>query len=193
MDYGYDLVKQIDNFKEKANQLQSMLNKRQQEAMELNEIVERKKVESSNLDLVLQQKQSEIHELTETVKYQIREITKELYQKLDIIEDKIGSDDIIKKEIQSLKNDLKNTENIDLKLENIKEEINNNEHDEMVKFYSNVQILLSELEEKINKKDNDEKIKKKLRNQNIIVIFIGFINFLMLIINIAVSLGLIVL
>ena len=85
------LLKQIDEFKEKAQQLQKILDSKESRVQELQGIVEEQEQKSRSLDEILQEKQHEAESLTRGVEVYANKMAASLQEQLDRLQDQLSN------------------------------------------------------------------------------------------------------
>ena len=80
------LLSQIDEFRERAKQLQSLLDTKETQAQELQTLVDERQEKADALDQILQERQEKADDLTHEVEKQIDSIIAKVAAKMDEIE-----------------------------------------------------------------------------------------------------------
>lgn len=179
------LLNQIDEFRERAKQLQSLLNTKETEAQELQTLVDERQEKADALNQILQERQEKADGLTVELEKQIDSIIGKVAAKMDEIEATMKDDVAEGKRFSEEKaKELKESlEQVQEQLTTIKNELSEKVHTENVKCYRNVQDLFRSMEEKVNRLTVIES--KSSRTQGLVTI-----SFVILIINLVVSVGL---
>lgn len=81
------LLKQIDEFKEKARQLQGLLSSREDKVEELQEIVEEREEKAKQLQTVLEERQQEADKLVRSVEAQIDAAVAKMDAQIKVVDD----------------------------------------------------------------------------------------------------------
>ncbi|MCR5054507.1 MAG: hypothetical protein K6A69_06680 [Lachnospiraceae bacterium] len=163
-----DLLKQIDEFREKALKLQSMISDQEQRAKNLEDEVREKEHTNTALDAELLKKR----EAAES-------IVGEVNDKVDKIMNSLSED--VKESVGTLGEDLKTT----------KSEITDKIHNENVTVYRNIQDLLKEMDKNDELSKMIESRVHGIRIQNVVLMIFSILNFGVGIIILLLTLGII--
>ena len=153
------LLNQIDEFREKAQQLQDLLLTKESKVLELQNIVDEREVKAKELEHILSERQRKADGITEEVSKQIDSLIEKVSAKMEEIGASIGSDlkdgqKLSEEQIEDLKETLTSlTEQLDT----IKGELSEKVHSENVKCYRNVADLFKSMDDKMDavQKDNE--------------------------------------
>lgn len=166
------LLKQIDEFREKAKQLQDLLLSREDKLQELQTIVDEREERAEELNQVLSARQAEADELVTGVRSKLAEEFdgvrenfegveaqfSNVEQRLNVIAEKIVStaDASVEQSAEQTAQMLAALQEISSQLDNLKLELAEKIHTEDVKCYRNMQHLIEELTAKIEENDTVE-------------------------------------
>lgn len=185
------LLSQIDEFRERAKQLQSLLDTKETEAQELQSLVDERQEKADALDQILQERQEKADGLTQEVEKQIDSIIAKVAAKMDEIEASMKEDvadgkRFNEEKAQELKESL---EQVQVQLTTVKNELSEKVHSENVKCYRNVQDLFRSMDEKVDRLTMIEA--KATRTQGLVTVALvfGILNFVVLIGLLLMNLG----
>ncbi|MCR5641490.1 MAG: hypothetical protein K6G04_09085 [Lachnospiraceae bacterium] len=147
-----NLLVQIDAFREKAKQLQGLINAKQNRVRELEGLVAEKEKANQQLQEELTKKQEEADGLVTSVESQVDRMLKSLRGNMDDFNDNVAkqvtdSQEEAKKQSATIQ---ESVDKIAESFETLKSEIGEKIHSENVKVYRNVQDLFKEQEEKMS-------------------------------------------
>ena len=150
-----NLLVQIDAFRDKAKQLQGLINAKQNRVRELEGLVAEKEQQNQELQEELTKKQEEADSLVTSVEAQVDRMLKSLRGNMDDFNDNVAkqvntSQEEAKKQSASIQ---ESVDKINESLETLKNEIGSRIHAENVKVYRNVADLFKEQEEKMTAAD----------------------------------------
>lgn len=150
-----NLLVQIDAFRDKAKQLQGLINAKQNRVRELESMVAEKEQQNQQLQEELTKKQEEADGLVNSVEAQVDRMLKSLRGNMDDFNDNVAkqvndSQEEAKKQSATIQ---ESVERINESLDTLKNEIGERIHSENVKVYRNVQDLFKEQEEKMTASD----------------------------------------
>lgn len=161
------LIKQIDEFKEKAKQLQQLLDFKENKVEELQHIVEEREQKAQNLQNVLRARQQEADRVTQSVDACVEQISKRLEGQIDQmsrgIDAKMAQVAVQQDELVS-------------KLDTMKNELSEKVHTENVKSYRNMQTLIEELDGKLEKVELGDNSMKTMKGYLKAAIVLGVLN-----------------
>lgn len=145
------LLNQIDEFRERAKQLQNLLNTRETEADELETLVNERQEKADELGQILKERQEKADGITAEVERQIDSLIEKVAAKMDEIEASMKADvadgkEFNEKRAEELKESLAQIEE---QLTLVKNEVSEKVHTENVKSYRNIAELFKNMEEKI--------------------------------------------
>lgn len=185
------LLSQIDEFRERAKQLQSLLDTKETQAQELQTLVDERQEKADALDQILQERQEQADGLTHEVEKQIDSIIAKVAAKMDEIEATMKDDVAEGKRFNEEKaKELKESlVQVQEQLTTIKNELSEKVHTENVKCYRNVQDLFRNMEEKVDRLTMIES--KVTRTQGLVTValVIGALNFVIAIGLLLMNLG----
>lgn len=161
------LVKQIDEFKTKAQHLQQLLDMKENRVQELQKIVEEREQKARTLQELLKIKQQEADKITESVEEYVKQISEELVGKTDA-----GNEELLKN-LNGFR------EEVSAKLDTMKGELSEKIHTESVKNYRNMQSLIEEKEQNQEESPLGRSIGSMKGYLRVMIVF-SVINFLVL-------------
>lgn len=185
------LLKQIDEFREKAKQLQGLLASKEDKVQELQNIVDEREGKAQQLQEVLNRRKSEADVLLTGVHTQMEEMISNVEEKLTSLSDKIASDvNATTSRTAEQNEEIKQTlKEITEQLDAMKLELSDKIHTEDVKCFRNMQDLIEELTKKIEDNDMLEKNLHTMQNYMKCLSWFAIANFLVLVGFILYSLG----
>ena len=185
------LLSQIDEFRERAKQLQSLLDTKETQAQELQSLVDERQEKADALDQILQERQEKADSLTSEVEKQIDTIIAKVAAKMDEIEATMKDDVADGKRFNEEKaKELKESlEQVQEQLTVVKNNLSEKVHSENVKCYRNVQDLFRSMDEKVDRLAQIES--KMTRTQGLVTVSLvfGILNFGILIALLLMNLG----
>lgn len=189
------LLTQIDEFREKAQQLQNLLLSKESKVMELQHIVDEREVKAKELEDILNERQRKADGITAEVSKQIDALIEKVTAKMDEIGVSIEKEvsdgqKITAEQMEELKETLAS---VNAQLETIKGELSEKVHTENVKCFRNISDLFKGMDEKVNTIQNaEEAVEKKVKSVHkcaIALIVLTIINMLGLTAVILMELG----
>lgn len=168
------LLAQIDAFRDKAKQLQTLINAKERKVKELEAMVRAKEERNAQLQSELARKQAEADGIAADVETQVDRMMQSLRVNMDELEKRIedqvaNNQENAAEQTQAMKNTL---EDMTSGLDAIKSELSEKVHSENVKQYRNIQDLLKELdnseEEQKNATTKFTMLKKKVTGVTVI-------------------------
>ena len=187
------LLSQIDEFREKAMQLQDLLVSRESKAKELQTIVEEREVKAEELQHILDERQEKADGITAEVSKKINVLIEKVAQKMDEVEASMKAElangnELSAQQAQQLKDTL--TE-VTTQLETIKGELSEKIHSENVICYRNMADLMKGIEDKLDDFTVLQDTVDTNKKLSILGIVLGGVNLIALIALILVSFGII--
>ena len=187
------LLSQIDEFREKAMQLQELLVSRESKAKELQTIVEEREVKAEVLQQILDERQEKADGITAEVSKKINVLIDKVAQKMDEVEASMKAElangnELSAQQAQQLKDTL--TE-VTIQLETIKGELSEKIHSENVICYRNMADLMNGIEDKLDDFTTLHAVVDTNKKLSIVGIVLGGVNLVALIALILVSFGII--
>ena len=161
------LLTQIDEFREKAQQLQSLLLSKESKVMELQHIVDEREVKAKELEYILNERQRKADGITAEVSKQIDALIEKVTAKMDEIGVSIEKEvsdgqKITAEQMEELKETLAS---VNAQLETIKGELSEKVHTENVKCFRNISDLFKGMDEKVDAIQNAEAaVEKKVKS-----------------------------
>lgn len=185
------LLNQIDEFRERAKQLQSLLDTKENEAQELQTLVDERQEKAEALGEILKERQSKADGFTAEVEKQIDAMIAKVADKMDEIESAMKEDVADGKKFNEEKaRELKESlGQIEEQLTTIKSELSEKVHTENVKCYRNIQDLFRSMEEKVDHLTMIEDKQKSIGAWTIVVAVLGIVNLVGLLALILINLG----
>lgn len=185
------LLNQIDEFRERAKQLQSLLDTKENEAQELQTLVDERQEKAEALGEILKERQSKADGFTAEVEKQIDAMIAKVADKMDEIESAMKEDVADGKKFNEEKaRELKESlVQIEEQLTTIKSELSEKVHTENVKCYRNIQDLFRSMEEKVDHLTMIEDKQRSIGAWTIVVAVLGIVNLVGLLALILINLG----
>ena len=188
------LLDQIDEFREKAQQLHTLLMTKESKVNELQEIVAEREDEAEKLAGILKERQEKADQITETVGNDINAMADRVNRKLEKIGDTLAKQyedgrKANQEEIEAVREAIATVTD---EIADLKDAIGEKIHSENVKSYRNIQELLKEQDEKLDKLQDLDVLQqnvKGLQGYNKFLTGLGIGEFLVLIDYILYSLG----
>lgn len=146
---GEDLLLiQIDAFRDKAKQLQTLIKAKENKVKVLEETVRAKEEEIATLQATLAKKQEEADSIVADVNVQVDRMMQSIKENMDELEDKISSqvesnETAAEEQAKAMQETLNS---MNESLEVIKADLSEKVHTENVKVYRNIQDLMKELD-----------------------------------------------
>lgn len=146
------LLNQIDEFREKAQQLQDLLLSKESKVNELQTIVDEREVKAKELEEILSERQRRADGISEEVSKQIDNLIEKVSAKMEEIGTTIGADlkegqKLSEEQVAQLRETLAS---ITEQLDTIKGELSEKVHSENVKCFRNISDLFKGMDEKID-------------------------------------------
>ena len=185
------LISQIDEFREKAKQLQALLVTKEDKVQELQNIVDEREEKAKELQHVLNARKSEADVLLTGVHGQMEEMINRVEEKLNALSEKIAADvsDSTGRTAEQTAQMQASLQEISQQLDSMKLELAEKIHTEDVKCYRNMQDLIKELTVKLEENDTLEKSLNTVKGYAKCLTWFSVINFVVLMAFILYSLG----
>ena len=185
------LINQIDEFREKAKQLQALLVTKEDKVQELQNIVDEREEKAKELQHVLNARKSEADVLLTGVHGQMEEMINRVEEKLNALSEKIAADvsDSTGRTAEQTAQMQASLQEISQQLDSMKLELAEKIHTEDVKCYRNMQDLIKELTVKLEENDTLEKSLNTVKGYAKCLTWFSVINFVVLVAFILYSLG----
>ena len=185
------LINQIDEFREKAKQLQVLLEAKESKAAELQSLVDERAGKAQELEHILTERQEEADKIVTEFGRKVDALADKVTTKMAEIEAGLSGQAIANKklsegQIAEVKELL---ENATSQLESIKTDLSEKVHTENVKCYRNIQDLFNEFDSKIEKMDEMEGGVDSVKGYVKLLSWFSILNFVVLIIFILYSMG----
>ena len=154
------LLSQIDEFREKAQQLQDLLLSKESKVNELQTIVDEREVKAKELEAILNERQRKADGISAEVAKQIDNLIEKVSAKMEEIGTTIGTDlkegqKLSEEQVAELRETLVS---ITEQLDTIKGELSDKVHAENVKCFRNISDLFKGIDEKIDAVKKDQEI-----------------------------------
>ncbi len=174
------LLTQIDEFREKAQQLQELLLSKETKVMELQHIVDEREGKARELENILNERQRKADGITAEVSKQIDTLIEKVSAKMDEIGVAIGDElkDGQKLNAQQAEELKETLASLNEQLETIKTDLSEKVHSENVKCYRNISDLFKSTEEKLDNLECVEQKVDSVRKCTIAIIVLTVINML---------------
>ena len=176
------LLSQIDEFRERAKQLQSLLDSRETEAQELQTLVDERQEKADALGQILEERQKKADGFTAEVEKQIDRLIGKVSAKMEEIEVSMKEDVADGKRLNEEKAKELTTE---------KTEISEKVHTENVKCYRNISDLFRSMDERLDKLTVMESRMHPVRIFSLTGMILGIVNLVVLLLVLLVSVGVI--
>ena len=187
------LLNQIDEFRERAKQLQNLLDTKETEAQELQTLVDERQEKAEALGEILKERQSKADGFTAEVEKQIDAMIAKVADKMDEIESAMKEDVADGKKFNEEKaKELKESlGQIEEQLTTIKSELSEKVHTENVKCYRNISDLFRSMDERLDKLTVMESRMHPVRIFSLTGMILGIVNLVVLLLALLVSVGVI--
>lgn len=194
------LLLQIDEFRERAKQLQEMMNQRESQAKELKSLVDERQEQADSLEIIVKERQEQTEKVAAEVEKQLDVLIAKVGAKMDQIERsmKQSLDQVVKGDMEEnrrvnreqameMKASLEQIQSHLLavkdelplmkeELTNAKGELSEKVHTENVKCYRNLQDLFKTIDAKIDHLDIVTDKIKRVKTSVTVAILLGLIN-----------------
>ena len=177
-DDGEDqLLIQIDKFRDKAKQLQSLINAKERKVKELEAVVRTKEEKNQELQEQLIRKQKEADSLVSDVNGRVDDLIDEVRQAMDEMSEKLKSqvnsnEDSATKQTMAVQDTLNS---MNESLGKLKSDLSDKVHSENVKVYRNLQDLINEKNDATVSEDISRGF-KTVKHQNVFIIILSILN-----------------
>lgn len=187
------LLNQIDEFRERAKQLQNLLNTRETEASELETLVNERQEKADELGQILKERQEKADGITAEVERQIDSLIEKVAAKMDEIEASMKADVADGKNFSAEKAEELKTSlaQIEEQLTLVKTEISDKVHTENVKSYRNIAELFKNMEEKVEEISVFNRRLQPMRGVAITAMVFAILDFIALVGLFLINLGII--
>lgn len=181
------LLTQIDEFREKAQQLQDLLLSKESKVNELQTIVDEREVKARELEEILNERQRRADGISEEVSKQIDNLIEKVSAKMEEIGTSISADlkdgqKLSEEQVAQLRETLVA---ITEQLDTIKGELSEKVHSENVKCFRNISDLFKGMDEKIDAVKKEQDVSKTktdaIHKCTIVIIVLTVLNMLGLI------------
>lgn len=185
------LLSQIDEFREKAQQLQNLLLSKESKVAELQNIVDEREGKAKELESILTERQRQADTISAEMTKQIDNLIGKVSAKMDEIGNSITSSvnesvgkeltesrQLTEKQIEELNELRELLETITPQLETVKAELSDKIHTENVKCYRNILDLFKSMEEKMEVVEEVDRGVATVRKCSIALIVFAVLNML---------------
>ena len=185
------LLNQIDEFREKAQQLQSLLLSKESKVAELQNIVDEREGKARELENILSERQRQADSISEEMTKQIESLIGKVSAKMDEIGNSITasvnenvgkeleeSRQLTEKQVEELNELRELLETLTPQLETVKAELSDKIHTENVKCYRNILDLFKSMEEKMEVVDEVHHGVSAVRKCSVAIIVLAIMNML---------------
>jgi vacuolar-type H+-ATPase subunit I/STV1 len=178
-DDGEDqLLIQIDKFRDKAKQLQSLINAKERKVKELEAVVRTKEEKNQELQEQLIKKQKEADSLVNDVNGRVDDLIDEVRHAMEEMSDKLKSqvnsnEDSATKQTMAVQDTLNS---MNESLGKLKSELSDKVHTENVKVYRNLQDLINEKNDNNSISEDMDKSFRTVKHQNVFLIILSILN-----------------
>lgn len=185
------LLNQIDEFRERAKQLQSLLDTKESEAQDLQTMMNERQEKAAQLEEILKDREEQAGIMTAEVEKHIDSLIAKVTAKMDEIENSMreNAEDgkrLNEAQARELKESL---EQITEQLTTVKTELSDKVHTENVKCYRNISELFKNMEEKLNGMSGLEKNLNMVKGCAVAAMLVSILNFIVMMVMMVVSLG----
>lgn len=173
------LMRQIDEFRDKAKQLQLLLKAKEHQVNELESMVNDREAKAVELEELLQVRKSEADQLVTETSIQIQQMIQALDRQMEQFNASVGD------QVQGVNAQFgEKVQSLEEKLDAIKADICDKVHTEDVKCYRNMKSLIEGQDEKFNKVKLSEEsltsIRKSFKGLKFLAFF-AFVDFILLV------------
>lgn len=188
------LLNQIDEFREKAQQLQDLLLSKESKVAELQNIVDEREGKAKELEYILTERQKKADGITEEMNKQIDSLIDKVSAKMDELGTTITTSvnasvgekleegqQLSEKQLAELQELKELLESLTPQLETVRTELSDKVHTENVKCYRNISDLFKSVEDKLDKMNEVHENVRGIRKCMAVVIMLGIFNLLGLI------------
>lgn len=186
------LLKQIDEFREKAKQLQVLLASKESKVAELQTILDEREIKAEQLQGMVNERKEAAEVLLNGVQTQMDDMISQVEDKLNILAEKIENNvnDTTGRTAAQTQEMKAALDDVTKQLDQMKLELAEKIHTEDVKCYRNMAVLIEELTAKIEENDTMEKHITSVRGYVKFLSWFSIINFIVLIAFVLYYLGL---
>lgn len=185
------LLNQIDEFREKAQQLQDLLLSKETKVAELQNIVDEREGKARELEYILTERQKKADGITEEMNKQIESLIDKVSAKMDEIGTTISTSvnasvgekleegqQLSEKQLAELQELKELLESLNPQLETVRAELSEKVHTENVKCYRNISDLFKSVEDKLDKMSEVHENVLGIRKCMVVAICLGILNLL---------------
>ena len=185
------LLRQIDEFREKAKQLQVLLASKENKVAELQTILNEREVKAEQLEGLVNERKEAAEVLLNGVQSQMDVMISQVEDKLNILAEKIESNvnDTTGRTAAQTEEMKAALDDVSKQLDQMKLELAEKIHTEDVKCYRNMATLIEELTSKIEANDATEKSMDSLKGYIKCLSWFSILNFIVLVAFILYNLG----
>ena len=170
------LLSQIDEFREKAKQLQALVSSKESKVRELQSLVDEREGRAAKLQNILNERKQEADKLNQTVQEQIDGMISNVETKIT----ELGGE-LTKSASESEEAVAAKTEEMKELLQKTRTELSDKIHEENVTCYRNIQTLFDDFGEKVDKMENLDSGVKSIKSYVKCLSWFSIVNFIVLI------------
>ena len=185
------LLSQIDEFREKAKQLQALVTARESKVRELQNLVDEREGKAERLQNILDEKQQEADKLNQTVEAQISGLVEDVEKKVDDLSNTLKEtmDESVIANSQKVDEMKAVVTGMEEEFSKTKTEITEKVHEENVTCYRNIQALFDEMKEQLDKVEEAAQSVGSIKSYVKCLAWFSIINFIVLVGYILYQLG----
>lgn len=177
------LLSQIDEFREKAKQLQALISSKESKVRELQSLVDEREGRAAKLQNILNERKQEADKLNQTVQEQIDGLISDVETKItelggELTKSASESEEAVAAKTEEMKEALLEMKEL---LQKTKTELSDKIHEENVTCYRNIQTLFDDFGEKVDKVENLDSGVKSIKSYVKCLSWFSIVNFIVLI------------
>ncbi len=177
------LLSQIDEFREKAKQLQALVSSKESKVRELQSLVDEREGRAAKLQNILNERRQEADRLNQTVQEQVDGLISKVEQQItelggELTKSATASEEAVTAKTEEMKETLLEMKQL---LEQTKNEIGDKIHEENVTCYRNIQTLFDDFGTKVDKVENMDSGVKGIKSYVKCLSWFSIVNFIVLV------------
>ncbi len=177
------LLSQIDEFREKAKQLQALVSSKESKVRELQSLVDEREGRAAKLQNILNERRQEADRLNQTVQEQVDGLISKVEQQItelggELTKSATASEEAVTAKTEEMKEALLEMKQL---LEQTKNEIGDKIHEENVTCYRNIQTLFDDFGTKVDKVENMDSGVKGIKSYVKCLSWFSIVNFIVLV------------
>ena len=177
------LLSQIDEFREKAKQLQALVSSKESKVRELQSLVDEREGRAAKLQNILNERRQEADRLNQTVQEQVDGLISKVEQQItelggELTKSATASEEAVTAKTEEMKETLLEMKQL---LEQTKNEIGDNIHEENVTCYRIIQTLFDDFGTKVDKVENMDSGVKGIKSYVKCLSWFSIVNFIVLV------------